>query len=253
MILSLLVGIVGILFPIPLWVFFVTGAIDGVVWLPVVTMALAPYLGPLRGALGRLNYLFAAVVAGFVVLVRREDGYEFAPYEDGLVHLGDGRKLPFDPEDSTLYRLGRRPFAVCWAKAEDLLDEYAVLDPVEVDAENDEHDIGALPEERAGIKAYTPEPEVAQADQRDLASGDAVAADGGELADGWPDRLLLDWIKPAMEVKGGATCESSEAAETKVMRDEGGDTDLSMRMRVYGSIISLLAGAIVGIIVLAVV
>lgn len=134
--------------PVPGSVYWLTGLVDGVVFLPFLTLVVVPYAGRIsREKVSRLHYLQSAFPMDAIVCVLTPWGYEFAPVrelavenEEGEIEewrdhaiLADGTAVELD-DDRTWFRLGNRRFGVTYLPDERVLGETHV-DPDGVEFE----------------------------------------------------------------------------------------------------------------------
>lgn len=238
---------------VPFWAYLFTGIVDGLLFIPVSTYAMVPYLGStVREKVGRLYAMQAAVIAGAHAFVQRADGYQpgIVDEDEGAIHLAR-ETIPLDVDRTTWYRLANRKLALPWARDGRLLREYADIADVPLKAVGDGY--GLLDRRRGGHWALTPYPEQANPDaytqlaedDANASAGDALAVgDGGRVADGH----LVYSPHVAMPLKGSADTDQSEAAEEKGMRDHAGDRQMSQKMQIIAGLAAILMGSISGLV-----
>lgn len=231
---------------VPWPVFLVTGIVDGFVATPVfvyVAVQYAPQM--LREKVGRLNYLYAAVLAGSLVFVQSGDGYLAGiPGEndegESILQLETGDTVPFDPSRTMWYRLANRRLGFTWLRSDDVLREYAVDESLTVRDEDDE--FAVFDRVRQGTPAASTAPDLATAQ-----TNSGVVADGGET-----DGVLLDGVKVQSEIRGGGSTRQTDEAETKAMKEEGGEGALEAKTKMVGALATIAMASVVGVLIFGV-
>lgn len=218
--------------PIPWYILGVAGLVDGVIFLPLFTMAFVQF-GPagLRTAMGRLHFLQGTATADGTVTVLDHDGYHHCAFDEerNVVYYDgvEGGEFDYDPEKSTWYRLGKRKYGVTYVPNERLLkpwlDEDAEL--LEVD---DSRDVGILDRMRGGEWMVTHYPERLRS--------------GGE-------GYLVSMSKAMSALHGGAGTKVADRTEQHTLKDEGGPGGFSDKQRAIVVTVVILSAAITGVLI----
>lgn len=232
---------------IPGTVYWVTGLVDGLLFIPLLTLVVVPFAGRIsREKIGRLHYLQSAAPMDGVVLVLTPTGYEFAPVRENqhgeeYAQLKVGGALELDDEQ-TWYRLGKRRFGVTYVPDEQVLEFAQDHDDYEVDRvryESEEEgdtveapaifgDIAVLTKERGDFQMYTPWPETPD------------------------DGFLISLSRAINSLRGGGGVRLSEHTERMTRMQYGGGASMSNKARVMGFIGVILIGSIVGVLIFGV-
>lgn len=238
--------------PIPGSVYWLTGLVDGLAFLPLFTLVVVPMTARvLREKMGRLHYLQSVFPVDAVVQILTPWGYEFAPvlddrpddYPHGYALLADGTKVELD-EDQTWYRLGNRRFGVTFLPDRRVLDDVHVdRDDIDVEVlavEDDDGekqyahavygDKGVLKKERAGFRGYTPFV--------------------GDRAD--PDGLIVSLSRAINSLRGGGGVRLSEFTERMTRMEHGGGSQMSNKARAVAFLGTIMIGSVIGVVVLGV-
>lgn len=223
--------------PVPGTVYWLTGLVDGVVFLPLMSLVMVPYLGRItREKIGRLHYLQAAFPMDAIVCVLTPWGYEFAPVRELAVEdetgvdewrehaiLADGTAVELDDE-RTWFRLGNRRFGVTY------LPDERVLGETHVDAD--------------GLEFETVVVEDEQGQQQ---PAQAVFDHGGVLSTvrggfhGWTPYVDLEDIEGYLvslsrainSLREGGGVRLSERTERMARVEHGGAAAMSNRGQIY--------------------
>lgn len=244
--------------PIPGSVYWLTGLIDGLAFVPLLTLVVVPYAGRIsREKMGRLHYLQSVFPMDAAAQVLTPWGYEFAPvrddkpgeYPNGYALLADGTELELG-EDQTWYRLGNRRFGVTFQPDRRVLGDVHVdpsdieLEVVPVDSDDGQKqqyahavfgDKGVLRKTRGGFRGYTPFVQVA-------------AADAAEATDGF----IVSLSRAVNSLKGGGGVRLSEFTQRMTRMEHGGGAQMSNRARAVAFTSVILVGAVFGTVIFGV-
>lgn len=231
---------------VPDTVYWLTGLIDGLAFLPLLTLFVVPIAGRIsREKVGRLHYLQSVAPLEAVALVLTATGYEFAPIRKNahgveVARLRDGTQLGLD-DDKTWYRLGNRRFAVTYVPDEKVLTFAVDSDDWEVDTLRYETDSGEVAEvpamsgeravltkKRGGFQFYTPWP------------------------DGVDDGYLISLSRAINSLRGGGGVRLSEHTERMTRMQYGGGASISNKARVMGFIGVIFIGSVLGVLIFGV-
>lgn len=237
--------------PIPGSVYWLTGLVDGLVFVPLFSLAAVPVAARvLREKMGRLHYLQSVYPMEAVVQILTPYGYEFAPvledrpddYPHGYALLADGTRVGLD-EDQTWYRLGKRRFGVTYVPDKRVLRDVYV-DPEEIEVktvvvETDDGeqqyvhaivgDKAVLDKERGLFSGYTP----------------VFGEDG-------PDGFLVSLSRAINSLRGGGGVRLSEFTERMTRMEHGGGSQMSNRARAIAFTGVILIGGVLGTVIFGV-
>lgn len=230
--------------PVPGSVYWLTGIIDGLVFVPLFSIVLAPVIArAVREKMGRLHYLQAVYSLPAVVLVLAPWGYEFAPGdpETDAIYLSNGETLPYG-EVQSWYRLGNRRFGITYhpeaprvERLRDDLDDVqlasmAVTDGGEQRQVDATYDIGGvLKRQRGGTHGWTP------------------------YTDGPPeDGIVVSLSRAINSLKEAGGVGLSEHTERMTRIAEGGGSNLSNRARAIAYTGVILVSSMVGLLIFGV-
>lgn len=230
--------------PVPGSVYWLTGLIDGLLFLPLLTLVVVPLAGRIgREKIGRLHYLQSVFPLRAVAFVLTPFGYEFAPVRDEEVLLADGTSFELD-EDQTWYRLGNREFCVTYVPDKRVLNDVSVdADDIELetvvvqDEEGNQHQAyaifgerGVLKKIRAGFRGWTP----------------IIDTDDP------PEGFIVSLSRTINSLRGGGGVRLSEHTERMTRMEHGGGSSLSNKARAYGFIGVILIASVFGTLIFGV-
>lgn len=238
---------------VPGTVYWLTGLVDGVLFIPLLSLVLVPLAGRVgREKIGRLHYLQAAFPMNGVVLVLTPWGYEFAALRtrvteggetDDYAQLADGSEVDF-ADDQTWYRLGNRKFSITYLPDPQVLNDVHVepegIDIETVIVEDDEGqeqqawaifgDRGVLKKVRGGFRGWTPFTD----------------------PDDPPEGFIVSLSRAINSLRGGGGVRLSEHTEKHTRMEYGGGTSLSNRARAAAFIGVIFIASVLGILIFGV-
>lgn len=228
---------------VPGTVYWLTGLVDGVVFLPFMTLVAVPYLGRIsREKIGRLHYLQSVFPMEAVALVLTPWGYEFAPVVETTVdgesievaRLADGTRLEIGDQQAW-YRLGNRRFAITYlpdervlghrgATAESMSFETVVVED-ETTGQREQREAifdrgGILETVRGGFHGWTPHT-------------DSEAITG----------ILVSLSRTINGLRGGGGVRLSERTERMTRVEHGGKPGLSNRGQMWAYLGVIVVGS----------
>lgn len=224
------VGYLG-LYQTPWPIYIVTGLVDGLLFWPVFSLTFVPAGGRfMREKAAGLWYMLAVAPLEGVVLFLVPNGYRFGLLENGAAYLPGGEYKVIEESDSHWYRLGKRKFGIEWLRDEQVIGDYRVDDDeFAIAAMTDGGEYGVLARERGGsLRGYTKYPE--------------------EIADGIRGSLT----RAVNAMRGAGGTQLSERSEIQTLKNYGGDSDLTNRVRMYAWLSSMGLAVITGILVFGV-
>jgi len=226
---------------VPGTVYWLSSLIDGLLFLPLTSLGLAPIAGRItREKLSRLHLKQAVFPMDALGLVLTRWGYVLAPAdrEAGTVTLSDGSTLQLDA-DQTWYRLAGRPFAITYQPTEGVLQDVLAHDidlanvtfgeggeQRTVDAVFDGW--GVLKRARGGLHGWTP------------------------YHDGVEDGFLVSLSRAINSLRGGGGPRLSEHTERMTRVEKGGTAAISGSAQMYAYIGTILLGAVFGTLIFGV-
>lgn len=211
-------------------IFIVTGLLDGLLFWPVVTLVGVPYMGRItREKVARLWYLLAVAPVEGILLLLVPNGYRFALIDRGAAYLGVDDYVSLDETDCTWYKLGNRKFGIEWLRDEQVLGEYRVNeDEFDVVAQTDGGERAVLDTKRGGLRGYT------------------------KYADGVREGTLGSLTRAVNALRGGGGVRLSERTETHTLKNYGGATHMSNKIRLIGAMSAMGLGVVTGVLVFGV-
>lgn len=217
--------------PIPWFIYLLTSLVDGLLFIPVLSFTIVPFVRVAREKVGRLQYMQAVAPLKSVLLVLTPWGYEFAPARDVsddpddeqlVVQLANGTK--FEPGDEqTWYRLGNRRFGVTFTPDARVMNDVLETDEdIETVGESKDGTYTILPQ-RGPFNMYTPYSE--------------------EPNEGF----LVSIARAVNSLRGAGGVRLSEHTERKTRMEYGGGAQLSNTARAISYVGTIFIGALVGL------
>lgn len=208
---------------LPFYVFLVSGLIDGLALLPILSITIIPALGRfVRDKVGGLYHYLWTRSIDELAIVQTGHGYEWARPDGEELHLNDGQTVAFDRERTSWYRWKRRKIALVTLPEESVLADRIVDDEDIQTRARTGADEGILQRRRAGVFGWTPWPD---------------GADG----------VIVSLSREINRLRGAADDALSERAEKVGKKESGGNQSLSNKQRLMGSLGAMVMGVVVGL------
>lgn len=193
---------------------------------PFAVYLISPSLGPgMRGVLARIIWTIGALTHG-PYAIRQEENLSYEVYpadpEETRIYV-DGEWQDVNPDSNWSY-LGKQDILITWKKSREMLgDLVADLNGVEVQADGGGHEVHPY---RLGIRPGGVE---AASKYASHAAGFVVEI----------PRVVRRWRR-------AAGSDIADEGKKQAMKDHGGDSNMSNKMLVVGTVLCLALGAVTG-------